>query len=384
MTDSPSALVVGGTGPTGHFIVNGLLARGHRVAILHRGSHEIPEIGEEVEHIHADPFSKESFEAALGERRFDLAVVTYGRLRMVAEQLVGRVGRLVSVGGTPAYRGYMDPDAFSPPGLPVPVREDATRVADATESRKSHAIVRTEDAVFALHPMATHFRYPYVYGPYQLMPREWCIVRRILDERPFIIVPDDGLTLSTFGYAENLAHAILLAVEQPDASRGQIYNCGDEVVLSLRQVVETIGAALGWAGEVVSLPWDLATPARPMIMQPRTTHRVLDVSKLRGELGYCDLVPPAEALARTARWLVDNPPQPGGQEETVLQDPFDYEAEDRLVASWREAMAAVPDPGFAREPGYTLSYDGPAGAPGGDGPGTSRAQRATGSKPSRG
>ena len=30
------ALVVGGTGPTGHFIVNGLLSRGFEVSILQR------------------------------------------------------------------------------------------------------------------------------------------------------------------------------------------------------------------------------------------------------------------------------------------------------------------------------------------------------------
>ncbi|MFT5444104.1 MAG: nucleoside-diphosphate-sugar epimerase, partial [Myxococcota bacterium] len=34
------ALVIGGTGPTGHFIVNGLLDRGYHVAMLHRGEHE--------------------------------------------------------------------------------------------------------------------------------------------------------------------------------------------------------------------------------------------------------------------------------------------------------------------------------------------------------
>ena len=49
------ALVVGGTGPTGPFIVNGLRDRGYGVTIFHRGTHEIPEIPDEVEHIHGDP-----------------------------------------------------------------------------------------------------------------------------------------------------------------------------------------------------------------------------------------------------------------------------------------------------------------------------------------
>ena len=354
-----TALVVGGTGPTGPHVVNGLRERGYRVSIFHRGTHEISEIPDDVEHVHADPFSRSAAEGALEGRRFDVAVVMYGRLRVLAELLAGRVGRFLSVGGAPAYRGFMDPRAFSPAGMPVPVREDAVRVASAEESDKGFAIVRTEESVFRFQPEATHFRYPYVYGPRQPLPREWCIVRRILDERPFIIVPDDGLTLCTFAYVESCARAILLAVDRPDASAGQIYNVGDEQVLTLRQVVETIGRALDWPGEVVSLPWELALPARPMVMQPATTHRVLDVAKLRTDLGYRDPVPPEEALARTARWLVENPPAPGGPEETVLEDPFDYEAEDRLVASWRAALEALPDPGFARTPGLTMAYSDP-------------------------
>ena len=47
------ALVIGGTGPTGPFIVNGLLARGYQVTIYHRGTHEIDFSGP-VEHLHGD------------------------------------------------------------------------------------------------------------------------------------------------------------------------------------------------------------------------------------------------------------------------------------------------------------------------------------------
>ena len=50
------ALVIGGTGPSGHFVVNGLRARGYRVSILHTGRHEVPEIPDDVEHVHANPY----------------------------------------------------------------------------------------------------------------------------------------------------------------------------------------------------------------------------------------------------------------------------------------------------------------------------------------
>jgi hypothetical protein len=110
------------------------------------------------------------------------------------------------------------------------------------------------------------------------------------------------------------------------------------------------------------MPYDLALPARPLLAQPLPTHRVLDLTRLRTDLGYHDLVPAREALARTARWLAANPVS-GGTEEMVLTDPFDYEAEDRLVDAWLAARAAVPVVTFDPEPGYGLAYSGPGGRP---------------------
>lgn len=356
-------LVIGGTGPTGPFIVNGLLDRGHDVAILHTGNHETDEIPPEVEHIHTDPFDPEALRAALNGRRFDVCIATYGRLRVVAEVMRDFSDRFISIGGGPVYRGYMNPELLEPPGLPVPTAEDAPRVVDREDDEKGYRIARTESAVFDARPDATHFRYPYVYGPRQPMPREWPIARRILDGRPFVILPDGGLTLCHYGYAGNLAHAVLLAVDQPGRCEGRIYNCGDDEVLTLRQVVESIARALDSKIEVLSMPWSLARPARPLVGQPIPTHRVFDLARLKNDLGYRDLVPPAEALARTARWLVEHRPAPGGPEETVLQDPFDYAAEDALATAWRQALADFPEIEFDTEPGYTMGYSGPGGRP---------------------
>ena len=110
--------------------------------------------------------------------------------------------------------------------------------------------------------------------------------------------------------------------------------------LSLRQVVEIIAAGLSDLTdglEIVSMPYELAIPARPLVALPLTTHRVVSIRKLELDLGYQDVVSPREALVRTARWLVENRPEPGGLEETILQDPFDYPTEDRLVEAWRSA-----------------------------------------------
>jgi nucleoside-diphosphate-sugar epimerase len=350
-------LVIGGTGPTGPYVVRGLLERGHDVVICHTGRHEVPEIASEVEHIHTDPFDREALERAFVGRTFGVAIAAYGRLRSVAEVLVGRCERLLTVGGMPAYRGYMDADRFAPPGLPIPTREDALR-STQDDDPKSFRVARTEDALFSLHPRATHFRYPYVYGPRQLTPREWPIVRRIVDRRPFIVVPDGGLTIYTYGYAENLAHALLLAVDQPEASAGHVFNAADETAFTLAQTIEIIALALGRSIEMVSMPYELAPVTRPLIRQLRTTHRFVSVDKLVHRLGYRDVVPAADAIARTARWLVANPPSE--EVEARLEDPFDYMAEDQLVAQWRTLVGGMTPLEFAAgEPGLTLGHQGP-------------------------
>ncbi len=358
---TPDALVIGGTGPTGPYIVRGLLRRGYRVAILHTGRREVDEIPSEVEHIHTDPYDEESLRQALAGRRFALCIATYGRLRMIARVMQGRCERFISVGGQPCYLGYMNPQAPSTTGMVIPTGEEAEKVSDPAQDEKGFRILLTEQQLFEAQPRASHFRYPVIYGPRQALPREWSIVKRVLDGRRQVILPDGGLTLLSLGYAENMAHALLLAVDKPEAASGEIFNCADSQTLTLRQWVDCIAGALDHDWRVVAMTGPLARAANPLLMQPATTHRMMDIYKLRHLLGYEDPVPVQEALARTARALAANPPALDSADSLVLEDPFDYAAEDRAIEAWDAAMSQLPDPGFVQEPGYTMAYSGPGG-----------------------
>ena len=74
-----------------------------------------------MRHLHADPFDAQSLREALRGARFDVTYAMYGRLRMIADVLTGHTGRVISVGGVPAYRGWMNAWLYEPPGVPVPV-----------------------------------------------------------------------------------------------------------------------------------------------------------------------------------------------------------------------------------------------------------------------
>ena len=122
------ALVIGGTGPSGPYIVNGLIERGYEVIVLHGGHHE-NELVNHVEHIHADPHFAETLEAALDGLSFDITIATYGRIRLIAEVMKGKTQRLITVSGGMLYAPRNDP-RWGPLGAPAAIPEDAPVTVD--------------------------------------------------------------------------------------------------------------------------------------------------------------------------------------------------------------------------------------------------------------
>lgn len=334
-------LVVGGTGPSGPHLVNGLLRRGHEVIILHSGFHEV-EFEQEIEHIHTDPHFAETLEPAVAGRSFDMVIATYGRVRVIADVMRGRTQRFMSVSGAGGYAPAAD-ERWGALGRPPWLREDSPKRDERWAAHKLyHKLWLTERAVMGMHDAgdfkATIIRYPLVYGPHATAPMDWSIVRRILDKRKHFILADGGLVLQRWGYAANVAHALLLAVDQPQVCAGQIYHIADDVQHTLRQRVELIARTLGHDWELVNLPQQLAAKVSPLwIDHPHVTydsrHMAYDTTKIRSELGYTDAVPTAQAIERSARWLAEHGPARAAEMERQLGDPFAYEREDELI--WR-------------------------------------------------
>ena len=333
------ALVIGGTGPTGPYIVNGLIARGFETSILHRGTHDTDEVPRHVERIVGDPHFVETLRDALGRRCFDVIVATYGRIRHIAAVVGEHTGRLVTIGGSPGYKGSRHPRNLFPTGLQVPLPEDAPRVETEEEFRFGYLARISEDAVMDRHAagdfVATHLRYPLIYGPRQLIPMEWRIMRRILDGRRQIVLPDGGLVMHSRGYSENMAHAVLLAVDRPEVAGGKIYNCADTRQVTMAQWVAVIARAMDAELEIVDIPGPYAYPARELMLG-RTVphHQLFDTHRIRADLGYADIVSPLEALPRTVRWYRDNPPATDADYEADLA--AHYRTEDELAAIGRE------------------------------------------------
>jgi nucleoside-diphosphate-sugar epimerase len=274
---------------------------------------------------------------------------------VVADALAGRCAQFIAVSGVPVYSGYHDPTRLFPRGVPVGVREDAADsgrpAADAETPGEGFArkIRAAEEHVLAHHHAgafgASLFRYPSIYGPRQVYPREWSVLRRVLDGRGQIILPDAGLTISTRCAAANAA-AFLFAAVDNEAAAGEIFNVADRDQFTLRQWTELLASAAGGSLEVVSIPFEIAGPGRALFPIPFTDHVLVDTGKADALLGHREPVPAAQALAATAQWYLANPPDAALLK--TLIDTFDYAAEDRLIAAFRqfsaELTAAQPEP----------------------------------------
>lgn len=341
------ALVIGGTGPTGPYLVNGLVERGYDVSILHRGTHDSPLIPPSVTRIIGDPHFRETLAEALGDLRFDLVVATYGRIRYIADEMVGRTPRLITIGGPPSYRGMVNAHAATPPGMPLPTPEDAARVETEEEFRFGYLIRVTEDAVLAHHTAgdyeATMFRYPVVYGSGGIGASVWDVMERVLDGRRHIPLADGGQIAVTRGYTRNVAQSVLLAVDQPERAAGQIYNCGDLQQFTAAQWVQLICEVMGHELEIIPVPPEMAWSTADFLpLGSAPFHQLLDLHKIRHELGYTDVVPAAEAVRLTVEWHRTNPgPRRGNRPD----DPLQYAAEDAQAAAYHEyrrALEAIP------------------------------------------
>lgn len=335
-----NVLVIGGTGQTGPLVIQGLVDRGHAVTILHSGRHEPPL--PPIEHIHADVHFAETIQPALEGRSFDLAICMYGRAQVVADALVGKVDRLISISGARYYYGRPDDPRWGPIGAWV-ADEDSPFSDDAEIDRLGQRVISTESAIMA-HQAAGHFdvtilRFPGIYGPASILPADWGFVRRILDGRRSLLMPDGGLMLRSRAHRDNAAHAVLLAADHAEQARGQVFNVADEPPeLSLGQTVLAMARALGREIDFVDCPGWLG---HRIYGGQLGFHRVLDTSKIRERLGYRDKVPLLQALADSALWWRDNPPERGGEVEQKLGDAFDYAMEDQLIERLLQSRAEL-------------------------------------------
>lgn len=337
-----TALVIGGTGPTGPGVVNGLLERGHSVAVLHGGMHEV-DLPAEVEHIHTDPHFPETLQAVASKRTFDLIVAQYGRLSVIVDVFGGRTHRIIAIGAaTGSLAGSRDM-RWGPLGRPYHLDESTELLETQPEENKfGYRIAEAERSLFRLHDSGrtecAYLAYPVLYGPRVPVPHDWAIVRRVLDGRRALVVADGGLKLESRLYVDNAVSALLRALDTWEHASGQKFVVVDGAIHSMNQRIQHIGRLMSTDLELIDVPFSDAAACHPYWRFERDS-RIRDGRRIRDLIGHTDAVDTSEGLRRTVEWLLENRPIAGGPEESLLSDPFDYATEDRVIETWRRDAA---------------------------------------------
>jgi nucleoside-diphosphate-sugar epimerase len=166
--------------------------------------------------------------------------------------------------------------------------------------------------------------------------REWYFVKRVLDERRYVILGDRGQSRFHPISTENLAELIWLSAEHPGR---RVLNGGDPGPPTLLEISRAIAAALGHDWTEVLLP-TLGEPCETPWSGPRPV--VLDMTEAEFEVGYRPVTTYERAVRATCEWLVEATKERPWQElmprmAEYMQDSFDYPAEDeflrRLIAA---------------------------------------------------
>lgn len=327
-------LLIGGTHLSGPEIVNQLLERGHLPAVLHRGKSE-PALPGRVQHFHGDFHDAEFLRFAAGEFKPTALIHMWAMcpadVEVVADVFAGSLERFVMISSGDVYAAFEAMEQRLTTLQPVPIAETAPLrsgpyLVEGNGYDKLGAERAALGACRANRLPSVIVRYPGVYGPGPV--REWYWVKRIRDGRHRIALPDGGLSIFHRGFVANLAHAVSLVLER--ALPGRIYNAGDEVQFSVRQITEIIAQVMGHDWETVSVPassWPWGTP-----YSLAGSHFLYDISRIKQELGYRDLVSPQEALRVTVEHLADTRP---GFVPQIWPKGFDYQAEDEVIARFR-------------------------------------------------
>lgn len=345
MSRMKSVLLPGDNAWLDLYVLRGLLERGHHVAMLTSdpgGLSRIPG----VEYIRGDPLTNEGIDAALKTQHFDVVVATAENGGDLAGTLAGRTDQFVSISRTPI------PDV-SVTGVSPDIEVGATATRGETSRGapvgrrevEERPTTSTERYVLDLHSQgafdASVFRWPLIYGPRNPHPSEWSTLRRILDDREFMILPNGGLQVHSRVSCWNASHALLLAVDNPGAASGHLFNVADEDQFSLRQWTEMTMSYYGDPLRVISVPDGVFHPDSPSPADLAAgTHMIFDTTKIREQLGFVDTKPAAVGLEDTVTWLIAHRHLASTWQ---IRDSFDYGAEDRFVASWSHAVDSLDD-----------------------------------------
>ncbi|HPV35776.1 MAG TPA: NAD-dependent epimerase/dehydratase family protein [Candidatus Hydrogenedentes bacterium] len=300
-------LIVGGTRFLGAAIARELVARGHRVSLLHRGM-TAGNVPREAVHLLGDARDRAFVASILQPGRFDAVVdtiLTSEDLHWYLPLLHRAVGQLVHCGSTGVYA----------PMATAPVREyDPTPCAPelggfAEKLAQDKALLKYHER--AGFPVCS-LRVSNVFGAGDVPLDIWGarnprFFQRLADGEE-VWIPKDGTTLLQPVHVDDLARGFRAALEAPGRTTGQIFNLSSERAVTLTRYAELAAELLGSESmfRYVAVEDILATGrANEAGLRFICEHMCIDSSKAGRVLHYEPQISVREGLRDSLTWMID-------------------------------------------------------------------------------
>lgn len=202
----------------------------------------------------------------------------------------------------------------------APLRSEPLTAKDPGNDKLHVELALSESTV-----PSTILRLPPMYGPGDPLRRMYPLIYRMIDKRPFIVIPESQANWRwTHGYMPDMAHGVALAAMSGTA-QSKVYNLGELKTPTIIERISHLATVFDWEGKLTSLP-DAELP--DYLITPGDFEQDLefDSSKIRAELSYKEKGDYYDSLYEVLEWYKSNPP-PGYDGKG-----FDYSAEDELTA----------------------------------------------------
>lgn len=329
-------LFIGGTSFIGPHVVRSLHEAGHHIICFHRGKSKA-DLPAEVEHIYGDRREISQFRSELRQQKpeivIDMIPLTQGDIEVELDIFADISERLIVISSQDVYRAYgIMNNSEEGPLQSTPIDEDSelrTKLypyRDLGYNLDDYDKILVEQTAMAADSIATTvLRLPMVYGPGDRQYRLFPYLKRMDDQRPYILISQSMSKWRwSHGYVENVADAIVLSVLNGSA-RNKIYNVAEPFFLSREEWIKKIAQQAGWSGELYIAPDD-EFPERYQDTSNTAQDLVVDSTKIRQELGFQEQHSLEAALDKTIEWERSNPPIRYDESQ------FDYRDEDTVVA----------------------------------------------------
>lgn len=287
-------LIIGGTRFVGYQLTWRLIAEGHAVTLLNRGTHADP-FGSSVQRVRADRTASDAFERVEGtfDAAIDFAAFHRGDVSGVLEALGDRIGHYVFISTGQVYLVRQP--------VPRPARETdyegplMSRPADPLDAADwDYGIGKRdcEDALIeawtALRFPSTRLRVPMINGERDHLRRLESYVWRILDGGP-VLLPDGGTTPMRHVYSGSLVDAIARMIG--DATTfGRAFNLAQDETPTLAEMVALLCQILHAPNRSIAVSSEALTRAglSPQAVSPFSSRWMsfLDPSLAKSELGF--------------------------------------------------------------------------------------------------